>query len=291
MKRIFFSVFAVIGLASVFIFQNCSKLSFSPTGLESSSAEGATGPQCTLNETLLAQPTKVIFLVDQSASNNLEGLKNTDGTPQDTSQSTDPSRSFRLSALNGLMSLNAASANLSYAISGFWSYSTTAVIDEWSSGFQTDPTILSSAVSSFASKTTPCAVLKSNDPNYRLSDCGGTPYVDALKSAQAKISASDEFRYVIIMISDGLPSGSSQDPSVIAAAKADVLTEIAALTAIKPGKVFVDTVYYHRDQVDPNAVQFLQDMATAGQGSSVSVDSASSIDLGTELKIDTEVCN
>lgn len=73
--------------------------------------------------------------------------------------------------------------------------------------------------------------------------------------------------------------------------QAQVMAEIANLNAVKPGKVFLNTVYYYRGIADPKAVQFVQDMATAGNGSSVSVDASSSIDLGTELKFITQTCN
>jgi hypothetical protein len=295
MKRIILGTFALVGILFIFTFQNCSKVDFK--GVDSPGVSAVSGvpvpaPVCTLSQTLQAQPTKVILLVDQSSSNNTEGLKQADGTPRDSSFSTDPKRMFRESALSGLTTLNTPSSTLQYSISSFWSTSKMVKINDWTKGFIDDPSVISTTISDFASKTTPCALQKSNMADYSLSDCGGTPYLEALQSARAQIQADDGFRYVIILISDGVPSGmSSTSTTSQADVQSQVIAEIANLSAVKPGKVFLNTVYYYHVTPDPNAVQFVQKMAEAGSGSSVSVDSSGSIDLGAQLKIITQTCN
>ena len=95
-------------------------------------------------------------------------------------------------------------------------------------------------------------------------DSGLTPYKAALSMAtqiiQADTLASSDTKYVVVFLSDGMPT----DYPPGSAGDAEMTKDVSALTSILPGRVSFNTVYY--GEVDASASGRLRDMSLAGGG-------------------------
>lgn len=208
-------------------FQNCSKANFK------TSAASLAYQSCTEQLANTSFPIKVLFVVDTSGSNRGGG-------------GSDPNKAVRGGSINEFFNTYRARSNFSWGFIEFSGSTASSLIGASASPvFSNSASAMQTALSSF----------------YGIYDDGLTPYTAALTMAQQAVltdgtSSATLTKYVVVFLSDGLP-----DPVV---SDSDLQKQVQAITALHPGQVSFNTIYY--GAVDAEANARLKNMAKAGGG-------------------------
>jgi len=231
----------------VSFFQNCSKANFGASSAASASSGGDANGLVHVPGSCHAQllqatvPIKVLFVVDMSGSNFGEYFR----------AGTDPDRRVRGGSIQKFFDDYKAKSNFNWGFIGFRGSQALALINNGDTGsgrFSASVSDMSAALSTFNG----------------MFDSGLTPYKAALSMAtqiiQADTLASSDTKYVVVFLSDGMPT----DYPPGSAGDAEMTKDVSALTSILPGRVSFNTVYY--GEVDASASGRLRDMSLAGGG-------------------------
>lgn len=235
---------AVLFIASFLaLFQNCSKTSFSAgsgsSGSDNSSSMslGHSANSCDGQLQTETYPLKVLFIVDMSGSNY-------------ESPGTDPDKSMRAGSIQTFFDSYKSNSHISWGFIGFQGTSAFAFINKGSTSnasFSSSANAMQSAINTFEG----------------MIDDDKTPYKAALNLAQTAISgdnADSNTKYVVVFLSDGMPSDYVNNSSGDQQLDGDV----SNLVNLLPGRISFNTIYY--GPTDATASQRLRDMATAGSG-------------------------
>ena len=240
----------------LFLFQNCSPVSFAHYESVNSEGGGAGGDgdpvraNCHSVFNSVQTPIELIFVVDVSSSN----------------KSTDPDQSVRAESIERFYQEYKAKTNFTWDVLSF--AGSTATIRAEASG--------ASSVEDFVSWL------------YAYPhDVKGTPYGAAL-TATGNLIANDahaaaDKKYVVVFLSDGRPSGSESDSYWS--------SEAAKIAALIPGRVSFNTIYYGDN--DPNASGLLKSMAEAGDGNFLDTNqnpSGKTFDIADLAIVPGEIC-
>jgi len=228
------------------LFQNCSKTSFSASkdsmnSTDNVNVNGESHQPGSCNSELMQAtvPIKILFVVDMSGSNH-------------SSPGTDVDKSLRGGSIQQFFNDYQAKANFSWGFVGFQGTKAMAFINDGSVGtaeFSSQSGDMQAAIAQF----------------YGTTDDDYTPYKAALKMATQAISddavtASASTKYVVVFLSDGMPTDYPDSASGDAQIDADVQT----LVGLVPGRISFNTIYYGPHDTD--ASNRLQGMASAGGG-------------------------
>jgi hypothetical protein len=247
--------------AQALLYQNCSDAKF--TNVESANLNAKS---CQTNLIDSTRPMKILFLVDASGSNNMNG----------TSPGTDPTKKWRLEAINSLVNRYGTKNNFFFGLVTFQDTSAKAQLrspagDGYFSNVQSE---VQTGITNFQNNA----------------DANNTPYKAALTMAKAMIqqdlkdNASQDAFYSIVMVSDGMPSDYKTAN--------DVIPDVAAITDLAPGRITVNSVfYYNTDAQKATNTDILKNIATLGKGSFITANSNESINLNDTIKVPQEVCN
>jgi hypothetical protein len=201
--------------------------------------------------------TKILFVVDQSGSNNSEtmehGTRSCDGSVVCT-PATDPTKSFRGGAIQNFLNKYNSKTNFNWGFITFTDNSAKSLITAGGSPYLTgNPGEFQSAIGSFLG----------------IADGGATPYQAALRTAKNTIqsdrdlSAASQPQYFVIFLTDGFPTDYQDWNGSFNSAS--MQSDLNALLSVAPGRVSLSTVYYGQAD-DPDAMTLLQNMARQGSG-------------------------
>ncbi len=232
---------ALVSAALVFsLFQNCSKANFSASSKSSDGNNGSLAHQpgsCNTQLQQITVPIKTLFVVDMSGSNFKNG----------SDPGTDPNRTVRGGSIQKFFDDYKAKTNFHWGFVGFQGSSALAFINNGSTSsgrFSANPNDMTAAVSMFEG----------------LIDDGNTPYKAAMNMAkdiiQNDTGAAANTKYVIVFLSDGMPTDYTSD--------AQIYSDVSALVNTFSGRVSFNTVYY--GPVDANASGRLKQMSISGGG-------------------------
>lgn len=299
------STLLIASFGLIVSFQNCTPVTFAPEGsiVASSPTNASAGtnepgspsnpstgntppptgstPNCELRT--LTVPIKIMFIADGSGSNVLyttrRGTETCSGPSPNCAPPTDPQKQFRLGSIQGFFQRYRGKPNFQ------WSFQTFA--GNRSTPFTTTPSgalafgnafDMEGAIASFGTQR----------------DYDATPYVAALEAARQAIASDPDLQsttaaplYKIIFMSDGYPTDVRPDGS-----GNDALSRgIRALGNLSPGRVSMSTVYYGTIR-DQNAAGLLSDMARAGGGQFIDVDTSSTttIDIDDLIRVPDDRC-
>jgi Mg-chelatase subunit ChlD len=262
----------VLATAVFSLFQNCSQAKFS-SGANSESSNDASGGivhQPNSCHTQLLQttiPLKLLFVVDMSGSNF-------------SNPGSDPNKVMRAGSIQQFFNDYNAKTNFSWGFIGFQGSSAEALITNGSVSsprISSDKNDMQSAIDNFKGQA----------------DSGNTPYKAALNMAKQVISAdgasaSANTKYVVVFLSDGMPT----DYPNTSTGDSQINSDVQSLVNLIPGRVSFNTIYYGPD--DPSASGRLKNMATAGGGEFLDTNAnatGKSFYISDVIKIPGEVCN
>lgn len=255
---------------NMIFFSSCGKKNFTPLTkiTEINVPKGEVGADfCTLDPSLVDQYLKIIFVIDNSGSNVIAA----GGRPP-----TDPDRSRRYESLKKWLSNRKGSPNEFYTMVEFSGNSTKIPPDlvnsqAESSPFTNDKDFFYNVVATQQASS---------------KDGSATPYKAAMDTVintikgdaiKAKKRAEDTGKtttssYVVIFLSDGGPTDSTEDEIVA------LISETLMKLPNQPdygafiNQLTLNTGYYYIDVDLPDARQILANMAKAGKGQSYSFD-------------------
>ena len=221
----------------------CSQVGFNPTSLSGATAASSTsGSTCNNNLGTTKIPTKMIFVVDMSGSNQSAPGCSVSST------CTDPGKAIRGGSIQKFLNDYGSHTNFGWAFDVFFGTSSTALTGDGSS---TAPIFVNAA-----------AMQSSINTFMGMTDQGDTPYLAALANVQATIAndpdlnSSSNPQYVVVFMSDGQPDA---DESL-----SNILSAVSGIVALAPKRVTFNSIYYGTS--DPIASSNLQQMATTGNG-------------------------
>ena len=182
-------------------------------------------------------PIKVLFVVDMSGSNYMNG----------SDPGSDPSRTVRGGSIQKFFDDYKAKSNFNWGFVGFQGSSALAFINNGntSSGrFAPNTNDMTAAITMFEG----------------LIDDSTTPYKAALDMSKAIIQndtgASANTKYVIVFLSDGMPTDYNSD--------SQIYNDVSSLIGTLPGRISFNTVYY--GAVDASSSNRLKQMSISGGG-------------------------
>jgi hypothetical protein len=270
--------------ATIVLFQNCNKVSFSnmpAAGDVAVNGQGdiSGGGHCNLFT--LTVPVKILFVVDTSGSNNHQSTD--EGTAycnpsasQVCAPATDPNKTFRSGSISAFFNVYQTKNNFSWGLEAF----SNDQISNYTTGFE-NAQGMASSITFFNSET----------------DNGDTPYILALNAARNYIANDPDLNstavhpplYNIIFMSDGYPTDALNNDGSVDMTEVD--QAIAQIVALSPTRISLNAAYYGTID-DPVAANTLQSMATAGAGQFVNVDtsSTSSISISDLITIPEGQC-
>lgn len=120
-------------------------------------------------------------------------------------------------------------------------------------------------------------------------DSGSTPYKAALSMAKNIISAdfmenaSQNASYVMVMVSDGQAKDYKSPDEVIPDAK--------ALTAVAPGQVSLNSVYYYSTILDDSQTLYLRNISSVGGGSFIIANSNEVLSINDTIQLPPSSCH
>lgn len=214
----------------------------------------------------LTVPAKILFVVDVSGSNATE--KNGIGTDKD--------KSYRKGSIQKFFDDYSPKSNFSWGFQTFAYSSATSYIGDTyftPSMFTNSAGDMQSALNQFMS----------------AEDAGDTPYVAAIRKASAAIDQDvrdgvTNAKYIVVFVSDGLPSPSVPSSTIHA--------EINALTGKAPGRVSFNTIYY--GMPSQGGRDLMQGMANVGGGQFLDTNTAGtgrSFPIDNVIQIPGQVCD
>ena len=224
----------------------CSQVNFNPTNpLTDTSAQlGVTqpkGPACDGNLGTTKKPTKMLFIVDMSGSN--QELAGCTLGPN----CTDAGKVMRAGSITRFFTHYGNRGNFSWAFENFQGKTSTPFITNGGLPVFSDANAMQTAITTFKG----------------ISDAGGTPYMAALNVATQTIandpdlnSATIDPQYIVVFMSDGQPD-SGESASTI-------LNQVNTLVNLHPGKISFNAVYYGTN--DATAAGLVQSMSQIGHG-------------------------
>lgn len=233
-----------VSTLTVLFFQNCSKASFSQAdGASTNAPQGGHSANSCHDELIASKvPIKTMFVVDMSGSNYENA---------DTGEAgSDRTRFMRGGAIRQYFKDYKAKPNFSWGFIGF--QGTTAM------AFINSGTITSAKFASAASSMDTALGMFDS-----LIDDDKTPYRAAIQMAKNAINldaSSSDTKYIVVFLSDGLPTDYANSSS----GDSQLASDVQALVNIRPGKISFNTVYY--GEVDADASGRLQMMSSAGGG-------------------------
>lgn len=181
------------------------------------SSVGSPVVTCSTQLNDLTVPAKILFIVDTSGSN----------VSQSNNIGTDKDKSYRKGSIQEFFNNYSMKPNFSWGFITFSNGSAVSYIgDTWSksSMFSTTSADMQRALDEFLNST----------------DVGDTPYNAAIRKAGEAIekdsSKTLDTKYIVVFLSDGLPSPSVPSSSITA--------DIAQVMAKAPGRVSFNTIYY-----------------------------------------------
>lgn len=233
---------------------------------------------CEPGQVIVAQPMKVLFIVDQSGSN-------VNGPYEHPGQATDPVKSFRYGVLNEFFQLHGMKTHLSWGFLTFNGVTARGLIYQGtpdSPVFTNDHDVAAQSLVNFQAST----------------DVSNTPVKAALLKARQMI-ASDmatsvtATQYRIVLITDGYPTDYCPgSPSVVycpgAIKESEIDSDIQSIMNTAPNAVQMSMVYYGLP--DASATARLQRMASLGQGQFVDTNTSSSIHLDDLIQVEVPIC-
>jgi Mg-chelatase subunit ChlD len=226
---------------------------------------------------IIAQPIKVLFVVDTSGSNFFSYNK-TPGNKCDRQRgcvpATDPSKTFRSSSISRFFEKYKEKPNFSWSFETFSKDSVRSLVSENGSGAFGQPEAMQSAISYFTSQP----------------DRGDTPYLNALKKVRETLSVDPDIQskvdypplYYVVFMSDGYPTDSNIS---------QIDSEVRNIVALNPTQVNFSTIYYGTRN-DPAAASILKSMSVMGQGQFINVDTTTTETIAIQdlIKLPTTLC-
>lgn len=203
----------------------------------------AVQPACSTSLSTTTVPTKMLFVIDMSGSN-----ESAPGCALGPS-CTDEAKKMRAGSIQTFLNEYGSRGNFAWAFNIFKGTTSTALINN---GLPTSP-IFSHA-----------NAMQTAITNFKgLPDSDLTPYMAALKLATTVISNDPDLKsplnpqYIVVFMSDGQPNGTGDTPS-------NILAQIKTITDLSPGRVSFNAVYYGPS--NKTASDLIQQMATNGKG-------------------------
>ncbi len=227
----------------------CSQVNFTPSNASSDSPTqqgttggggGGGGGTCDTDLGTTKKATKMLFIVDESGSN--QGSAGCTLGPN----CTDANKTMRAGSISRFFTHYGNRANFSWAFETFQDTKATPLIQSGGMPVFSDATAMQNAITAFKAGT----------------DAGGTPYMAALNTATQTIANDPDLnstidpQYIVVFMSDGQPDASD--------AGSTLLSQVNTIMNLHPGRVTVSTVYYGTG--DATAAGLLQSMAQIGHG-------------------------
>jgi hypothetical protein len=203
------------------------------------------GDFCTLSPESIKRFTKFLFIMDKSGSN----------------AQSDPGCDRRCGGFQKFYDKNKANPAVQWGMIAFQDPGTRALIKDGATPvFTTDENQVQAAVQELAN-----------------GDNGGTPYGSALGLAQQAVEkdlkdhADEDNLYMLIFVSDGVPTDGSDENSLRGTVK--------ALVNLSPGKIYLSTGYYDAGGGNGTAENLLKAMADEGMGKYVALKNGDDFDF------------
>ena len=233
-----------------------------------------TGPgtsTCSKNLQSTTENLRIIFMVDNSGS--------TGSDPSIGQVGTDPNHTIRTETVQTFITNYGSKTNFSYAY-GYFSFSSAQLYDVSSGQFE------QSVTTPFFDVTDLSAALELYDT---ITPNGNTPYGAAFAEVQGAIqqdeAAGNKFNYVMVFMSDGMPtdlSGSVDN---------DIAKLVQGLDTAAAGNgslITISSVYF--GPADPSASEHLQAMATDGGGQFLNTNNGGSILISDIITVPGTTC-
>ena len=194
-------------------------------------------------------PTKVLFIVDKSSSNQGFWFTNIFGSTY--SPGTDDNKVMRAGVISTFLEHHQSNANFSWGFITFSGETAKNLIPGLPKNqiFTKDPTKMAGAIHEFQ----------------RKSDQGDTPYLAALSLAYKGLAAdpdlktADKINYIVVFLSDGVPTDYAADIS----GQKKLMADLGKLVKLSP-KISFNTVYY--GSKNDIASHRLKQMSVLGKG-------------------------
>lgn len=252
--------------AQVLLFQNCSNTRF-----VNDSEVGSNSKVCSPDIEYSSKPVKILFVVDNSMSNEDHIL---DGKPQ---AGTDNGKKWRLAVLNGIVDKYGKNPNVSFGLGSFAGAKTTAHIRNSSGagGFTNNLNQVKDGVQEFAA----------------LPHEGFTPYPSAVFFArdtiQADIAANpgENASYAVLMVSDGVPSQGDYDGH-----PERVSRDAQLIMDLSPGMIRLNSVFYYSPTFEEAHTIYLRNFSSTGKGTFLTADAANTLAIDGLIQHATEKC-
>lgn len=199
---------------------------------------------CTTTISSTTIPTKMLFIVDMSGSN--QSANNCTVGPN----CTDPGKKMRAGSIQAFYDMFGMKSNFSWSFDIFKGTTSTALINNGSPSSPVfgNAAVMQTAINSFKG----------------MVDSDNTPYMAALNLATTAISNDPDLRkttdapqYIVVFMSDGVPNGSGDTST-------NILNQVRTIVGLSPGRVSFNAVYY--GPANATASGLIQSMASAGNG-------------------------
>lgn len=251
---------------------NTANLSANPTGNPPGS-----GPSCSTVLQSTTENLRIMFMVDNSGSTAI----------------TDPNQHYRVQTVQTFLTKYSSKTNFTYFFG--WFAGTQAYL--WD-----DPAATwdANTAAAFGNAT---ALNDALTAYQQISPGGSTPYNAAFTaiqdSIQADESAGNKWDYVVVFMSDGMPTDlgyTSSSSSDITALDNELIGLVKNLmtTAASNGSSLLtfSTVYFGPEgNADPGAIMHLQDMAKTGNGQFVDTNVNSNLQIDDLITVPGTVCH
>lgn len=277
---------SVVSLLLAFSSLRCSDVQFQPG--ETVSAQTTPTPDvvvppddvivCETGRELVAVPTKIILLLDQSGSN----VNGPYGFP---GQATDPQKSFRLRVVEDFFESHYEKSHVNWALITFQEEAATA---------RSRSSVSQEAAFADSADSFRLAI----DEFRGSADRGPTPYQAALRAAEQLIAqdiatSSEETQYKIAFITDGFPTdycpGGATEVECPGMIRDDLLDQdLSRLVSVASSRIEFSAIYY--GLVDPEASERLARMAGLGSGQFVDANLNQNIQLNDLIQVDRRIC-
>jgi hypothetical protein len=284
-------ILAILALSAVigFSFQNCGGVKFN-AAVDSSKISGTpavVSPSNTCSLQSLTVPIKLLFVVDNSGSNEIPtknfGVNTCDPTKESNcTPATDPTKSFRSGSISAFFDAYQAKTNFSWGLESFFGKSGHQFINNSDMTNFGDATLMQAAIHSFNSE----------------SAGGSTPYEGALASAKAAIANDPGLHsnsvlaplYYIVFMSDGYPTDTLKNDNSVDFNRLD--QDVADVINLAPTRIHLNTLYYGTNN-DPMAANTLQNMAQKGNGQFLNIDTSTTKTIAIEdlIQIPNSSCH
>lgn len=264
--------FAVITTAAMSLVACQKNVNFSGSEVLPDQTQTVTDPTCHIDMIEKPKPTNILFMVDQSGSNNT-GQYNGGG-------GTDPKKTFRFGILNKFIAEHGSKPHLSWNLVTFSDKTARSLIKD-QKPFTNTLAFIIEALNAFMN----------------TKDAGFTPYRAALKYAKElivkhELTAKEKPTTLVAFITDGYPTdyckkaNETNCPGNILENEID--RDVSAIVSSSRGEIEFSTLYY--GPPDPESSARLERMAKVGGGQFVDLNLSTNVDLNDVIHVPEKVC-